>query len=277
VAKEKPPAFQFYPKDWLSDSNVIAMSRETEGDYIRLLATCWLEGSIPREPRALIKLLKLPTDIDEPYDLDFVEKCFQVDPKDETKLIHKRLKKELKKQKNWRKKSSDGGKKSAKLRKEKALLASTVVEPPLQPNGNTSSSSSSSSSSSKNTHKTDGEKLKEIKEAFNQDWETLPRRDSDKHQALIEYMGTVGGDLKHNRPLFQAKVAEYSRSVKGRENRYIKTGLVFIEQWQGLEIDEPTNNGQPKPNPSGQEWKKQHPAYTHPKEWAKRVKESNDT
>ncbi len=27
----------------------------------------------------------------------------------------------------------------------------------------------------------------------------------------------------------------------------------------------------------GQEWKKQHPAYTHPEEWAKRVKENNDT
>ena len=53
--KTKSPAFQFYPADYLSDSNTIAFTAEQDGHYLRLLCLCWLEGSIPADPRPLLK------------------------------------------------------------------------------------------------------------------------------------------------------------------------------------------------------------------------------
>lgn len=38
---QKPPAFQFYAKDWRSSHNVKKMTRQERGDYIDLLAAAW--------------------------------------------------------------------------------------------------------------------------------------------------------------------------------------------------------------------------------------------
>jgi len=55
----KAPAFQFYASDFRSDAHVTAMTLEELGAYILLLTFCWTEGSIPREPKALVRLLKV--------------------------------------------------------------------------------------------------------------------------------------------------------------------------------------------------------------------------
>lgn len=54
-----PPAFQFYPGDWLSSSRVQAMSIEAEGVYIRLLCYQWQDGSIPDDIQTLSRLSKI--------------------------------------------------------------------------------------------------------------------------------------------------------------------------------------------------------------------------
>ena len=54
----KAPAFQFYAAEYLADENVQLLSLEQEGIYIRLLAYCWREGSIPAEPEKLARLCK---------------------------------------------------------------------------------------------------------------------------------------------------------------------------------------------------------------------------
>ena len=41
----KAPAFQFYPKDFLADANVMAMNMEERGCHITLLCACWNERS----------------------------------------------------------------------------------------------------------------------------------------------------------------------------------------------------------------------------------------
>jgi uncharacterized protein YdaU (DUF1376 family) len=43
----KPPAFQFYAKDWLVDTARLTL--EQEGAFIRLLAHEWVEGHIPAD------------------------------------------------------------------------------------------------------------------------------------------------------------------------------------------------------------------------------------
>ena len=142
--KTKSPAFQFYPADYLSDSNTIAFTAEQDGHYLRLLCLCWLEGSIPIDPRPLLKGGATITD----ECLNPVLRCFRLNRK-KTALVHPRLDAERCKQIAWREKSSAGGKASALIKRTLAggNGASRVVEP----KGNTMSSSSSSSSSSKKT------------------------------------------------------------------------------------------------------------------------------
>ena len=60
MAPEKAPAFQFYPKDFLADSNVLRMSMEARGVYITLLSLAWLDGVVPLDPRELAPLVNLP-------------------------------------------------------------------------------------------------------------------------------------------------------------------------------------------------------------------------
>ena len=93
----KTPAFQFYPNDYLSDTNVMLMTAEQEGHYIRLLCICWKDGSIPADWDKLKHFLKLnsvATDVEqtvatEKHSVQIVLNCFSEMCSDPTKLIHK--------------------------------------------------------------------------------------------------------------------------------------------------------------------------------------------
>lgn len=142
-----PPAFQFYAADYLADADVQMMSLEEEGVYIRLLAYCWREGSIPSEESMLSRLCKNASH----EVIRVVTKCFQPNGNGTLTLVHKRLDLEREKQEIWRQKSSIGGKKSAKNRwgnksknKGGGKGGYKMVDTVVQPNGNSSSSSSSS-------------------------------------------------------------------------------------------------------------------------------------
>ena len=106
------PAFQFYAGDYLADAQVMMMTLEQEGAYIRLLAICWREGSIPADLKTLSMLCKGAS----PAVLRVVAKCFQPNPNQPGTLIHQRLNAEIEKQAQWRAKSVAGGKKSAEKR-----------------------------------------------------------------------------------------------------------------------------------------------------------------
>jgi uncharacterized protein YdaU (DUF1376 family) len=149
----KAPAFQFYPKDWLSSPKVQLMSPAQEGAYVRLLAYCWDSGdcSLPDDDDELAVLSRLGEGWFNGGST-VVRKCFIPHPTKAGYLSNQRLLEEAQKQTAWQKKSSDGGKKSAAKRaenKEKLKGGSAVVQPnanpPLQPNANSSSSSASSS------------------------------------------------------------------------------------------------------------------------------------
>lgn len=142
----KSPAFQFYPSDWLSSTNITLMTPAQEGAYIRLLCHAWNDPdcSIPDDDAALAVLTRL-------FEGWFngsatvVRKCFEPHPEIPGKLVNSRLLKERIKQEEWREKSRTGGKKSAESRAFKKLKGgSKMVDNCLQPNGNSSSSSSSS-------------------------------------------------------------------------------------------------------------------------------------
>src|ERR1019366_7116705 len=112
----KAPAFQFYPKDWLSSLRITLMSPEQEGAYIRLLCYCWDSGdcSLPDNDEQLIVMSRVSRG-----GWSLVKVCFIPHPEKEGFLTHKRLLEEMQKQRSWSKKSSIGGKKSAAKRAEK--------------------------------------------------------------------------------------------------------------------------------------------------------------
>jgi len=100
----KPPAFQFYPKDFLNDYNVVAMSMEEVGMYIKLLCYCWMENGIPvDDSHPIAKLLLNPK----------VAKCFY---KKNERFFNPRLDEERKKQKRFAKSMKEAGLRGAKKR-----------------------------------------------------------------------------------------------------------------------------------------------------------------
>lgn len=109
----KAPAFQFYAAEYLADERVQLLTLEQEGAYIRLLAYCWREGSIPAD---LVKLSRLCKGAQVDALAGVVELFI---PGDEGRLLHKRLEDERIKQAEYRNKQAENGGKGGRPRKEK--------------------------------------------------------------------------------------------------------------------------------------------------------------
>ena len=120
MAKEQSPAFQFYPKDWLSDDRVMAMTPAQRGCYVQLLATCWLAVKLPDDPVALANISGVSELFFSAEIWPAVGACFQRDGKF---LRHKRLDEERRKQRVFRKRASSAGQAAAKQRLESACGA----------------------------------------------------------------------------------------------------------------------------------------------------------
>ena len=194
-----PPAFQFYAADWLADADVTMMTLEEEGAYIRALAFCWREGSIPADEKRLSVLLKGGSR----EVLSSVKQRFKISPSDPQRLVHGRLDLERQKQKEWRVKSSEAGKKTGKVRREKKLNNEPTLNSGLglvKPKVNSSSSSSSSSIPIKKEQKqkptveatpqTEGERVKQTKTAL-----IKSRHDAFK-EAIKKYWAVKNPDVE---------------------------------------------------------------------------------
>ena len=113
MAKEKPPAFQFYPKDFLTDLNVIEMTAEEVGGYMLLLSHLWINGgSLPDDDQQLAKLSKLG----KRWTKGVRERVLECFYKKRGKWRNKRCDAELKKQSVFKHKCAEAGRKSARLR-----------------------------------------------------------------------------------------------------------------------------------------------------------------
>jgi hypothetical protein len=67
--KEKSPAFQFYPKDWLTDDKVMGMTDAEKGVFIDLLAIQWLNEGVDQavfDRRVITPLLQRRSEIWSP-------------------------------------------------------------------------------------------------------------------------------------------------------------------------------------------------------------------
>lgn len=191
MSKEKSPAYQHYPNDYLADINTQIMTLEEEGMYRRLMDHCWKEITLPESIEDLTALCKgvKPT--------SRVLKCFV---KVDSGYRHKRLDDERAKQEEWRKKSAKGGRASAHKRKHKKELnteqcGTDLVLTKRQPKVNSSSSSSSSSSNNKNVLSEHSIFKKFFDEEYIRIREVKMISDRTDWIALENLMKKINGDL----------------------------------------------------------------------------------
>lgn len=192
----RPQAFQFYAKDWLSSKKIATMTLEEEGAYIHLLAHCWdsSDCTLPDDDAELAQLSRMGERWVNGGSVK-LRNCFVTHPKKPGRLFNARLLEERKKQNAWRKKSQQGGKRSAESRASRSQVAGRVVEGCLkdgsrvvQPKANSSSSSASSSASSKEKKDilrpearachSSVEKLNGAAVGLKQFWEAYPKKRS---------------------------------------------------------------------------------------------------
>ncbi len=136
----KAPAFQFYPKDFLTDERQLALSTAGAGIYIRLMCHCWLGDSLPNDPVILAKMAA--SDLD-PFMTEWghIAACFTQGKNG--RLVHRRLLHEKSKQDHYRKLQRDKGVRSGAARARSVQPnvnhGSTGVEPSaVEPKGNSS-------------------------------------------------------------------------------------------------------------------------------------------
>lgn len=111
--RSKSPAFSFYPKDWLSDAHVKAMTLEERGAYVELLCIYWLEDGLPSDVARLARLVGVP---ERRFGKLWpaLAPCFRVEG---DRLIQKRVEAEKAKQAEFRRSQSEKGAKGGKSRK----------------------------------------------------------------------------------------------------------------------------------------------------------------
>lgn len=121
MAAERVPAFQFYPKDFLTDERVQLMSHTERGVYITLLCMCWLEKTLPLETKQLAMLVNMPlARFTKLWEHSPIKQCFQVN--EDGRLHHKRLDVERDKQDTYRRRQAD----AAAVRWEKRVDATAL-------------------------------------------------------------------------------------------------------------------------------------------------------
>lgn len=152
----RSPAFQFYPKDFLSDENVRMMSLQERGAYITLLSLCWIEGSLPAELERLARLCGSPLTAFRRF-WRALEPCFRPDTRNPDRLIHPRLEREREKQQEYQRRQSDRGKAGAESRWHKhgasMAQASSGHSNPAMPSDSSSSASAFAIASSQEKHR----------------------------------------------------------------------------------------------------------------------------
>ena len=176
----KAPAFQWYPKDYLTDENVVLMTLEEEGAYRRLMDYCWLQGSLPNDMKALAAMCKNVTP-ERMAELFFaIGRCFTLA---NGRLYHPRLEREKQAQLERREAKQKAGKKGAKARwGNKIQDNGSAMVLPMAKNGSSSASASASAD-------------KELLSDFEEVW-GLARKGSKK-QAIAQYRKAVPKKVDH--------------------------------------------------------------------------------
>jgi uncharacterized protein YdaU (DUF1376 family) len=239
----KSPAFQFYPSDFIADENVVLMTNQELGCYIKLMCYCWREGSIPADVSKIAKLCGEDGSAMAQLWLA-IENCFDSAIDDASRLVHPRLEEERKKQDLFKKERKSAGKKGAKTRWRKGLKGdgSAIDQPSLshssaigEPMAKHSSSSLSSSSSSTNNTSPPkrGRTVIPYSDDFESFWGFYPRR-VEKKPAFAKWNALVKKGVSPDDIITACK--HYLTACKGKDEQYIKHPATFLEKDRWMEF-----------------------------------------
>ena len=142
MSKHDAPSFQWYPKDFLSDPDVMQMNFAQKGAYIVLISYQWLNDGLPKNTSYIRNLLGGTPKWKQLWD-GVKHKFVEIDGK----LYNKRLYKERQKQIQHRKQASNAGRKGAEKRWQSH---SDPIDSPMAKNSSSSSTSSSTATAVKN-------------------------------------------------------------------------------------------------------------------------------
>lgn len=120
----KSPAFQFYPKDFLTSEHVELMSLAERGAYITLICKCWIEGSLPSNVDQLARLCGTPAAAFRKL-WPAMEPCFRQQGNTD-RLVHPRLERERRKQREYRRKQADNGRLGGRPKKPSLSITKPV-------------------------------------------------------------------------------------------------------------------------------------------------------
>ncbi len=261
----KSPAFQFYPKEWLSSMDIMLMTPEQEGAYIRLLCICWESGdcSIPDDDKQLSMLSRLGEGWFKGSST-VVRNKFISHPYKPGFLTNERLLKEANKQADWARKCSAGGKKSAEKRASQQSKtndskgSSRVVEGYL---GNSTNYSSTLQSSVSNLHtpvlpptpKRDDEvaKVRDWSAEFEEFWKAYPDHRKDNRYRTQSAWSAARLLLPPIKEVLGALAAfKSSKKWRDEQGKYVPAPHAWLEErrWQ----DAPAYSPKAKPAPKSE-------------------------
>lgn len=159
MAKDRPPSFQFYPADFVSDPAVMAMTLEARGAYITLLCAAWNQpetGTLPDDDEWLSRTSG--ANGRWPAIRDQVRAAFRQGP---GVLVQRRMQQERESQKRRYEQAKSGARKTNEAKRLARIAGRTAVAP--------SSSSSRESKKESKTSCPDGH-AKEWLEAYDRDF-----------------------------------------------------------------------------------------------------------
>lgn len=224
----KAPAFQFYPKEYLSDYKVLRMSWEAQGIYWSLLSHIWndtkTQYSIKNDPESIRAIFKLSKKKFEKVFKQIQWPGDSILKEEHGMLISERLKEEKEKQEKTSRKRQEAankrwGEKESKsnasaLQKECSAFASPT---PI----------ASSLKSKTHIAPLSGGKCEEYPQKFEEIWKAYPRK-IEKQNAYSSYRARLKQGIAH-KTLFQA-VRHYAElcQLAGKEQRHIKQAKTFF-------------------------------------------------
>jgi uncharacterized protein YdaU (DUF1376 family) len=221
---QKPPAFQFYAKDWLTSKAVISMSAVQRGYYIHLLAHSWdspRPGYLQDDPELLWKLAGAKSRKHWEKDAALVLAQF---PKAGRGIrVNRRLAGERKAQVDRSSRYSSSGLAGAKARWD-SKLHGNAIETPMAENGSSSSSSSSSSFFSLTPKDYRAKNALAHDPNFEKFWESYPRK-----------VGKVAAEKKWKKlspplPVVLEWIEAYRETEQWADEQFIPHPATFLNQ-----------------------------------------------
>lgn len=248
--KEKSPAFQFYPKDFMTDGKVICMTPEERGLYVWLLCVDWLEDGFPED--LILKLSgyqwhksdgSLRDDSSEI--LATLKACFIKHPKKQGMLTNARLLKTRKLQEERHLKAVESGSRGGKAKYINNLqnLGSLEGGYDSATSKSLAKASSSSSTSSSNIYKKPT--LKEVEDYFKEKDISLSA------SAFFDYYEARGWMIgKSKIKKWKSCVSTWLRNEKtfggknGVDKQETARNFTTVEEYQRLQSERHPEEGQ---------------------------------